>query len=238
MPTMQTQSSTPKDKDLASYIVFQRTDLGRLSQSRFLKRWLGYNRLVGIDGALFHGSIMEQYRVSMGKEWQSMVPYIDHPVNSVMDIGCGIAGLHEYSFRDLSGNKDWSLTLVDRNKTDEAVYYNFKADGSAYNSLHGAKSYLASRGVPEAQIHLVDVEKDSLPNDRKYDLIISMISWGFHYPVETYLDYTKKVLADTGSMILDVRKDTGGVEALNKVFHTDVILDEPKYQRIRCRHRS
>jgi len=68
-------------------------------------------------------------------------------------------------------------------------------------------------GVAESNIHLVETTKDNLVNIRcGIDVVISLISWGFHYPVETCLDRVHEMLNPGGRLILDVRKQTGGVE--------------------------
>ena len=63
--------------------------------------------------------------------------------------------------------------------------------------------------------------------------MISLISWGFHYPVETYLDKAYDVLVEGGSMIIDVRKGTNGIAMIKNLFgEVDVILDAEKFQRV------
>lgn len=38
------------------------------------------------------------------------------------------------------------------------------------------------------------------------DLVISLVSWGFHFPVSTYLDQVHDLLREGGRLILDLRK--------------------------------
>ena len=56
---------------------------------------------------------------------------------------------------------------------------------------------------------------------------------GFHYPIETYLEEVKKSLKPDGVLIIDVRKDSGGLEVLKKNFSVvEVIYERQKQQRI------
>ena len=65
------------------------------------------------------------------------------------------------------------------------------------------------------------------------ELVISLISWGFHYPIQTYLDQVFALLAKGGTMIIDVRKQTEGLDMLGKRFaKVDVILEKSKYWRV------
>lgn len=54
----------------------------------------------------------------------------------------------------------------------------------------------------------------TVPPSNQIDLVISTVSWGHHYPIGEYVDEVKAVLKPEGRLILDIRKDTGGVAAL------------------------
>ena len=55
------------------------------------------------------------------------------------------------------------------------------------------------------------------------DVVISIISWGFHYPVSTYLEDVHEALVPGGVAILDIRNGTDGVAALRRRFHVEQI---------------
>jgi protein-L-isoaspartate O-methyltransferase len=81
------------------------------------------------------------------------------------------------------------------------------------------------------QISVVDILKSSFPSGT-FDVIISLISWGFHYPVSTYLDVVYDNMAENGILILDVRKNQNQEVLLTSKFETvKVIHDIGKAQR-------
>jgi hypothetical protein len=59
------------------------------------------------------------------------------------------------------------------------------------------------------------------------------MTWGFHFPVETYLDRVHELLNENGSLIIDVRKGSGGLERLSQRFERcDIIQDARNRVRV------
>src|SRR5690606_38151004 len=50
------------------------------------------------------------------------------------------------------------------------------------------------------------------------DSVVSLISWGWHYPVSTYLEPVRSALPPGGRLILHIRPRTGGEEELRRYF--------------------
>jgi hypothetical protein len=72
--------------------------------------------------------------------------------------------------------------------------------------------------------------------DSNFDIIISTYSWGFHYPVDTYLDEVASKLAPSGVLILDIRHNTPGEDFLRAQGWTvEFITNEIKSRRAVCR---
>jgi hypothetical protein len=98
---------------------------------------------------------------------------------------------------------------------------------------------LTENGIARERIHLLEATGNGdIQIAGSVDLIISLLSWGFHYPAATYLSQVYHLLSDDGVVVLDVRKGTGGVEALREAFvRTDVIRSTAKYDRVAARKR-
>ena len=78
---------------------------------------------------------------------------------------------------------------------------------------------LSMNGVPEENIHLLEATDDNkIDIHQRLDLVISLISWGFHYPVSTYLDRVYELLQKNGCLIIDLRKNTEGLKELEWKF--------------------
>ena len=223
---------------LARNVLYQRTKLGRFTRSKFLKRRLHVpvDTLIKWDAKWRTGSVLSAYRDAMNEEWGKIAPALPAASRTFMDIGCGVAGIHDLSYAAFKGNDEFRLCLVDRNQIDENIYYGYEAKGSAYNSLDLSRTYLRSRGLPNAVIQTIDVNQDKLPEDQRFDVIMSLISWGFHYPVDTYLEYVKRVLAPSGVLVLDCRVGKPGEDLLKENFSVSVIEETRKYTRLRCTH--
>ena len=70
-------------------------------------------------------------------------------------------------------------------------------------------------------------------------LMVSLISWGFHYPIATYLNLVVERLNEGGRLILDVRRESGGREARASPFAAcDVICEDAKFERVLCQRKT
>lgn len=126
-----------------------------------------------------------------------------------------------------------TLTLLDKEGVSSEIYYDFHAVGAFYNSLSVAKNLLVANAVPAETILTVDADKDGYPKDREFDIILSMLSCGYHYPLETYLDSVESTLSKQGILIVDVRNDSGGEAVLGEKFSSvEAIERRPKYARL------
>jgi SAM-dependent methyltransferase len=146
-----------------------------------------------------------EYAEAIAKEFAAMVPFLPPEVESVLDIGCGMAGIDVLFWRHYQPD----LYLLDgTGMTEERV--GFHQTMKPYNSMKVARELLALNGVPAGRV------SEGLPES--CDLVISLFSWGFHYPVSVYLPLVKRVLWHGGRLLLDLRKGTGGEEALRADF--------------------
>jgi SAM-dependent methyltransferase len=228
------------EQALASNILYQRTDLGRRCNSAFFRKVLRVpiDSLVRSDAKRHHGTILREYHELMRLQWSEIVSVLPSATATILDIGCGAGGIHPFSYQAFGQNCGYTVYLVDRNQVDHKVYFGFEKEASAYNSLELTVEYLRHRGVPGAALKTYDVNKVKPPESPKMDVIVSLISWGFHYPVSTYLDYAKRVLAKDGVMVLDCRKGKEARDALQNEFSVSVLAEGEKHYRLKCVHQQ
>ena len=154
----------------------------------------------------------------MKKDFDMVKNFLPEKVSNILDVGCGLAliDIGFYYYYD----KNISLHLLDKNSeaTKESVS-GFRKEYFFYNSMESTKQTLLDNDVSEKHINLyeVGVNHDKLYN-KKFDLIISLLSCGWHYHVETYLDLFLKSLNDDGIIIIDIRHDTGQLEFMLQHF--------------------
>lgn len=156
------------------------------------------------------GLPVDEYRAAIAAEFAKIEPYIPATVDAVLDIGCGVAGLDVHLSRRYPGAM---LHLLDRTERAARIPYGY-GDRSFYNSLDAAGELLAANGVPADQVRMIEAPgADPLP---EAGLVVSLLAWGFHFPVVEYRD--RLHLTPGAVIVLDLRRGTGGAEAMAERF--------------------
>lgn len=132
-----------------------------------------------------------------------------------IDIGCGI-GFGLLGLLTIYG-PEHRFVGVDRNTQSSKVSYGFSEEPSAYNSLQLTRDILIAAGVSADHIECVDMDLEPFPRGSA-DIITSTYAWGFHFPVQAYLEDVEAVLAPDGVVIIDVRRGLGQEAILRKRF--------------------
>lgn len=155
---------------------------------------------------------------------EGMRPFLPaaKPQMRFIDIGCGIG----FGLLGLLGiyGPEHSFVGVDRGVPDQRVSYGFSETPSAYNSLRLTKDILVSAGVSAERIECVDIDVEPFPAGPA-DIVSSTYAWGFHFPVQAYLEQVAAVLAPGGVVVIDVRRDAGQEEVIAGRF--DVVHSSP-----------
>lgn len=136
----------------------------------------------------------------------------------ILDIGCGL-GIGLLAMARIYGSEN-DFVGLDKDQFDPTLYFGLKETAAAYNSLDITRNMLALNGIPNAQI--LNVDTDGFPIDQKFDLIVSLIAWGFHFPARTYAAQAHQALNPKGHLVIDLRtidnKDAGGLAELEPYF--------------------
>jgi len=232
------------------YVVLQRletqqlganihyTPFGKLAYAIYERvpfaKKLFYYYSTRLEPFLRSAPIRAAYSSTMQREFATIEPYLQPEAQRIVGIGPGVAGLEILISKYYRERFDAApeFILIDKSQIDE-VYYGFHEQAAAYNSLHVAREGLVLNGHPDDRIRTLDADGVTAEEVGKVDLITSLIAWGFHFPVSTYLPLALEALNPGGQLIIDVRKDTGGYEELEAAFgKLTVILDDPKFQRV------
>lgn len=139
--------------------------------------------------------------------WREYLPLRAHLTDTnrrpahVADIGCG-AGVNDvFLARDFAPK----FTLIDIEQTDDQ-YHGWAKSGAGYASLAAARALLEENDVPPGDIHTINPR---LTPERLAgltpDLVTSLYSCGFHYPIDEYLDLFLQTVANGGLVVLDLR---------------------------------
>lgn len=220
------------------YILFQRTHylLPKIRVVKFFYRALMNffpKTTVLVLSYLFQTKIKSSYIEDMNSEFNICHKYLGLlDCKNILDIGCGIAGIDVLLYKGLLSNP--SLFLLDKSE-EKKIYYRFREEGAFYNSLNITKEVLISNGIPENKIYILEANNFRIPFSTDFDLIISLLSWGFHYPISTYLESVYSKMIEGGILIVDIRKGTNGIERLQEKFNNiEIIHETHSYLRIKA----
>lgn len=222
--------------DAVRYILFQRTGHSWLTNNRWCAKFFLniapaalYRNLVGVEALVRKTAIKQSFSAHIQAEYAELRPFLPAQVSSVLDIGCGVAGIDVWLQQHYGPAAVIDYYLLDKTDVAPKVYFGYKPQAAFYNSLAISHTLLSQNGIPAQRVHLLEATPDNqIALTGPVDLAISLISWGFHYPVATYLDRVYELLRVGGTLILDVRKGTGGEEQLRKKFGNMQLIAESR----------
>lgn len=152
--------------------------------------------------------VKRRYAAHVAEDFAGMGPHLPDGVTSILEIGCGVAALQVYMKRRYP---DARLALLDGDVTTREGGAGYSSTPDVYNSRAHTELLLAANGVTVDRWHDIGTQDELVA-----DLVISMASWGFHYPLAMY--------RTRGLHIVDLRR--GPEKARGKVIYT-----QPKYDR-------
>jgi len=155
----------------------------------------------------------------MLKDYDMIKDFLPNKANSILDIGCGIGLIDIALYKHYNNNV--KLHLLDKtNKIDENTSIRgFNKNYVFYNSMDATLQTLLTNNVNNEDVFTYEVGiNDKLLYNQKYDVIISLLSCGWHYSIETYISILTSNLEDNGVLILDIRHDTGQLEYAKEHF--------------------
>jgi hypothetical protein len=140
--------------------------------------------------------------------YQALLKYLIDPPKSILDIGCGLA-FESRMFNHDHGSEIWLLDGdISANKSSQSTSTGYSSTAENfrfYHSFDWLKKELESRGTKEYR--MVDVNNIDIPADKKFDVIWSFLSCGFHYPASSYRDLMLKHSHENTRIIVDLRTD-------------------------------
>ncbi|MEN9625945.1 MAG: hypothetical protein RL557_273 [archaeon] len=214
---------------------------------QFLKKLLPKSLAYGLESFFSHFSsvialesffrgktVAQLFSEEMNKEYQGMKALLPQNASAILDVGCGVAGIDVLLYKHYSNSKP-KIYLLDKTEIPKKVYYSYTEKGCYYNSLVTSKNILEMNGVPAAQIFLQEAQDNKITFDAKFDLAVSLISWGFHYPLSTYLDEVYEKMSLGGVLVIDLRKIPNAdpvTKLRNKFGEVKIITESEKHTRV------
>lgn len=141
------------------------------------------------------------------KDYDLIAPYLVDSLDSsnILDIGCGLATIDIALSRKTKGA---TYYLLDKTEViDTSRKFNgFNKEYTFYNNMDLLREFVETN-IAGNEVVIVNAGEHA-KLDKKYTLILSLLSCGWHYSINNYLDYIKFTLAENGQLIIDVRNNT------------------------------
>lgn len=159
-----------------------------------------------------------------------LLPRVEGRQARILDIGCGMAGIDVFLYRHYQPSP--LILLADKQGVAEQIVCGFQPSKEAFSHYHDftlAQQLLEMNGVDLQQVVPLDLNEQGLPTTPS-DVVISLLSWGFHYPIADY----QPVVAPGGVIIAECRKGTDGEKQLARYGRCTVVCHAEKYRRVVC----
>lgn len=238
---MAEQLSIPNDKKFLTDLILQRTGpFLRHGGGGALNRWFTHGDRDGLSSFLEERNLVGRFLTDVFREVAAEAESLSAmlPVDSldrIVSIGPG-NGLLELML--LKKGATSQILLIDIEHTAEH-HHGFNSSGSGYATLATTKSFLVANGVKPESVGLCNPRKEPLPAFR-YSSLISLLSMGFHYPCDEYVEFIQANAGEGALIVFDKRKDVpdSGYDALCAAFGIRHSLDTPKSCRVFLAHRQ
>ena len=157
------------------------------------------------------------------KELDTFKNFLPNSVNTIMDIGCGLGIINIYLNKFFK--KKPIFFLLDKNRIDRKIKYGFSINYESYNDLNETKNILLENEIDSDCVYLFDVEKQFQIN-KKIDLVISLKSMGYHYPINSYIELFRNCCTKNTVFIYDMGENQYDENYLKTIFEDVKIIYE------------
>ena len=179
-------------------------------------------------------TIKADYVDDIAWDYNSIKKHIPEKAESILDIGCGVGLINVFLYALYDQPV---LHLLDKTEVGGQIYYGMADRTPYYNSLQVTAKTMLDNDILCSNVICLEANeqfKIKAPN-KSMDLITSFISWGFHYPVHTYIDDVIRVLKPGGVLIMDLRDKTDVNLLTDRFNRVDIICQKNKATRVSAR---
>lgn len=130
------------------------------------------------------------------KQFDDLSKYLAKDIKRVLDIGCGLGAIDAIIANERNIT---ALYLVDGDGTVER-HGEYRDVSEPWNNVADAVEFV------QANTSKMLAVVPEWPERHKVDIVLSLKSWGLHYPVETYLNRVPDLLESNGVLVLDLHR--------------------------------
>lgn len=219
---------------ISKLILFQRTQLDsdtilyKLFDNKVFRRIpFFFNIGFGLRSFANNKLIQQRYLQNMKEDFENIKDYLPSIKNpTIIDIGAGMAGNEIFINEHYKGQLQ--LLLVDKDQVDENIHFGYASEGSFYSANKLVKTFLEKHKIYPVQLN----PEEFFSSDVRADIVISLYSWGFHYPISTYLAKVSEILKPGGVLIIDIRKIPDWKNMLPGFNIINIAKQDEKFARV------
>ena len=198
------------------YFLLQRNSYLSKSQQKMRKifgRYLFTNFFVFFFNSIF--KINKRLNKEFEIEFNQIINFLPKDVNYILDIGSGLGIIDIYLNNHF--NNIPKFTLIDKTRLEKKVSYGFDNRGQFYNNFNLTLDFLKDSEIDRERIDLVDAYSKETVN-KNFDLVISLLSMGYHYPINQYLDILARHTNKNTIFIFDIANEYNNFDLISKMF--------------------
>ena len=166
--------------------------------------------------------IFSNYIVDVKSDYEDIKNFLTGPY--IVDIGAGMGGI---DFLIKSYNNNLNVTLLDGEEVEDGEHYGFKENLKFYSNNQIAKNFFTDNNINATFL------KADTSIIVKCNTLISLNSWGFHYPLNRYTQFVQNNRPQI--IIIDIRPRYQKIDELEELgyqYHTTLRSWGTKKSRI------
>lgn len=225
----------PDDSEFFSNLILQRSGpFTNIGGRDALGTWFSTGEKAQLFSYLDNNDLLDRYLEETVRQYTEEVDVLVAALppacfNRIVSIGPGNGLLELCLFQK---TKPRSLLLIDIEET-KLHQAGFAAQGSGYASLAATKAFLTLNGVPEEVVITCNPKSQAIPSFR-FDLLMSILSMGFHYPCDDYLEFILQNQCNGAWVVVDRRNGSvdPGFETLREKLRMENRIPSSKKERV------
>lgn len=166
----------------------------------------------------------EAYNRSVKDDFLQILPFLPERCSAILDIGSGLGGI-DVLLAHYYGVNNVQVMLIDGHDDPPAV----EEHGKTFSSARVARDFLQANGLKFIMLP----HPQALCFEKKFDVILSLRSWCFHYPPSQYVEFVRRSMAPGASVFVDLRKARfEWFPELAPIGHATIIYENQKAERL------